>query len=100
MVKDNLPLYTIGIAAKLIDVCPATLRLWEKKKLIKPSRIGKERFYSKLDVMRLEKIRSLLHKKGLNIAGVKSLLESRSCWEIKGCSSKEKSACPVYKIYA
>jgi len=26
------PVYTIGIAAKMLNVCAATLRIWEKKK--------------------------------------------------------------------
>ncbi|MCM8830981.1 MAG: MerR family transcriptional regulator, partial [Candidatus Omnitrophica bacterium] len=28
------PVYTIGVVAKLLKVCPATLRIWEKKNLI------------------------------------------------------------------
>ena len=50
------PVYTIGIAAKLLKVCPATLRIWEKKGLIKPARIGKNRFYSKCDIDSMEYI--------------------------------------------
>ena len=29
---EAIPVYTIGIAAKLLGVCPATLRLWGEKK--------------------------------------------------------------------
>lgn len=98
-IDDRLPVYAIGVTARLLKCCPATLRLWEEKKLIKPTRIGKDRFYSKCDIIRLEKIKSLIRKKGLNIVGVRSLLDRQSCWEIKNCPDRQKTPCPVYKTY-
>ena len=93
---ETVPVYTIGIAAKFLGVCPATLRLWEKKGLIKPARIGKNRFYSKDDIDRLECIKYLLQKMRMNIAGVKEILETRFCWEAKDCSEKMRKNCSVY----
>ena len=93
------PIYTIGIAAKLLKVCPATLRIWERKGLIKPSRMGKNRFYSRCDMDRLEYIQELLQKKRVNIEGVKNLLETTRCWEVKKCRPKEREVCPVYLRY-
>lgn len=90
------PLYTIGITAGMLKVCTATLRIWERKNLIKPSRIGKNRFYSKCDINRLEYIKGLLRKKRINIEGVKSILESERCWDIKQCKTEIRKACPVY----
>lgn len=90
------PLYTIGITAKLIKVCPATLRIWETKGLIKPARLGKNRFYSKYDIDRLEKIKDMIRKNRINIQGVKKILSTTACWEIKSCREREKKACPVY----
>ena len=89
------PVYTIGIVAKMLKVCPATLRIWERKKLIKPSRISKNRFYSKWELDRLEYIKELL-RKGINIKGVKSILDTTNCWEIKKCKPKERKSCSVY----
>ena len=54
------PVYTISIAAKFLKVCPDTLRIWERKGLIKPARLGKNRFYSKCDIERLEYIKGLI----------------------------------------
>ena len=93
---EAIPVYTIGIAAKLLDVCPATLRLWEKKGIIKPARIGKNRFYSKCDMDRLERIKHLLRKMRMNIAGVKEVLDVRFCWEARNCSEKMRKNCLIY----
>jgi len=90
------PVYTIGIAAKFIKVCPATLRIWERKGLIRPTRLGKNRFYSRCDIDRLEYIKDLIQKKRINIEGVKNILSATLCWELKKCNPKEKDVCPVY----
>ncbi len=93
------PVYTIGIAAKFLKVCPATLRIWERKGLIKPARLSKNRFYSQCDIERLEDIKNLIQKKRINIEGVKNILSSTKCWEIKKCRPGEKEVCPVYLKY-
>ena len=93
------PIYAIGIVAKKLKVCPATLRIWEKKKLIKPKRLGKNRFYSPCDLDRLEYIKELLQKKHINIEGVKNILDTTHCWDIKNCKTEEREACPVYIKY-
>lgn len=92
----NEPVYTIGIAAKLLHVCPATLRIWESRGLIKPVRLGKNRFYSKCDMDKMQYIKELLQKKGINIEGVKNILKTAKCWEIKKCAGKIRESCPVY----
>ncbi|HBL16965.1 MAG: hypothetical protein A2X36_00525 [Elusimicrobia bacterium GWA2_69_24] len=93
------PVYTIGTAARLLDVCAATLRIWEKKQLLTPVRLGKNRFYSRRDMERLEMIKHLLQKKRLNIEGVKAVLDMDHCWEIRQCSAEDRDVCPVY-LYA
>lgn len=93
------PVYTIGIVAKMLSVCPATLRIWERKGLIKPTRLGKNRFYSRCDLDRLEYIKELLQKKHVNIEGVRIVLSTTRCWEVKKCKPKERESCPVYLKY-
>lgn len=95
----NEPLYTIGIVARLLGVCCATLRLWEKKGLISPSRIGKNRFYSECDLNQLNRVKNLLRKEHINIAGVRNILGDSACWEIKKCPEEERRACKVYARY-
>ena len=93
------PVYTIGIVAKSLKVCPATLRIWERKGLIKPTRLGKNRFYSKCDMDRLGYIKELIQRKRINIEGVKSMLSTTRCWEVKKCKAKERKTCKVYRKY-
>ena len=93
---EMVPVYTIGIAAKLLAVCRATLRIWEEKGIIKPARIGGKRFYSKRDIDRLERIKYLLQKVRMNVAGVKEVLDTKSCWEVKDCDEKVRTSCKVY----
>lgn len=99
--KENYrePVYTIGITAGMLKVCSATLRIWEKKGLIKPHRLGKNRFYSRCDVDRLEHIKKLIQKKRINIQGVKNILSTAKCWEIKKCKAQDRESCPVYLTY-
>lgn len=91
----NRPLFTIGIVADIIGVTQTTLRIWEKKGLIIPQRLGKNRYYSYCDLDRLKEIRHFLQVKKMNIAGVRNVLERERCWEIKNCGSL-KDDCPVY----
>lgn len=91
----NQPLFAIGIVAGMIGVTQTTLRIWEKKGLIKPRRLGKNRYYSYCDLDRLKTIRHLLQESRMNIVGVKSVLNREECWKIKKCGDL-KDTCQVY----
>ncbi|MHB0911922.1 MAG: heat shock protein transcriptional repressor HspR [Armatimonadota bacterium] len=68
---EHEPVYMISIAAKLCDMHPQTLRLYERVGLIKPKRISsKNRMYSDADIERLRQIQRLTHDLGVNLAGV------------------------------
>jgi len=74
--KDSAePLYVISVAAKLVDVHPQTLRLYERLGLIKPARTENNiRLYSDEDIGRLLQIQRLTSV-GLNLAGVDMVLD-------------------------
>jgi MerR family transcriptional regulator/heat shock protein HspR len=91
------PVYTIGIVAKKLDVSQATLRIWERKALIRPARLGKNRFYSQWNLDRLKKIKQLLQQEHINIEGVKRVLASMYCWDIKKCKPAVRKACSVFR---
>lgn len=92
-------LFTTGETAKLLKVCPATLRIWERKGLIKARRLGKNRLYFASDIELLETIKELIRKSGLNIEGVRALLNVPKCWDVKKCSPRMRSSCAYYITY-
>lgn len=72
------PLYVISVAAELVDMHPQTLRLYERKGLIEPSRsAGKTRLYSQRNVEQLREIRRLTQELGINLAGVEEIIRLR-----------------------
>ncbi len=73
--RDNLPVYVISIAADLTGTHPRTLRIYEEKGLVQPARRNNNRLYSDQDLDRVRLIRRLTQEMGLNLAGVKMLLE-------------------------
>ena len=75
--KDK-PLYVISVAAELVDMPPQTLRLYERKGLIEPSRsAGKTRLYSQRNIEQLREIRRLTQELGVNLAGVEEIIKLR-----------------------
>ncbi|ANE42947.1 heat shock protein transcriptional repressor HspR, fused homodimer type [Deinococcus puniceus] len=72
------PVYVISIAAELVDMHPQTLRLYERKQLIRPGRSsGKTRLYSERDIDHLREIRRLTQELGVNLAGVEEIMRLR-----------------------
>ena len=77
-VDHDRPLYVISVAAELVDMHPQTLRLYERKGLIEPSRSsGKTRLYSQRDITHLREIRRLTQELGVNLAGVEEIIRLR-----------------------
>jgi len=77
MSKDR-PVYVISVAAELVDMHPQTLRLYERKGLIRPKRsAGKTRLYSERDIEHLREIRRLTQELGVNLAGVEEIMRLR-----------------------
>lgn len=67
--------FAISVAAELAGLHPQTLRIYEREGLIEPNRsVGGTRLYSNTDVERLREIATLTGS-GLNIAGVRLVLE-------------------------
>lgn len=72
---SDRPLYMISVAAELTGMHPQTLRIYERKELIKPKRSsGNTRLYSDSDIEQLRFIQQLTSE-GINLAGVMRILE-------------------------
>lgn len=68
-------IYIISVAAELAGVHPQTLRVYERKGLVLPSRTqGNTRRYSQNDIARLKRIQELTNE-GINLAGVLKVME-------------------------
>jgi len=75
--RKDQAVYVISVAAELAGVHPQTLRIYERRGLIEPYRTpGGTRRYSQDDIERLALIQSLTDQ-GLNLEGVKQVLELR-----------------------
>lgn len=69
-------MYIISVAAELAGVHPQTLRIYERKGLLRPARTaGNTRRYSDRDIERLQMIQRLTQEEGVNLAGVRLFLE-------------------------
>lgn len=90
---DDLAVYSIGVASKILDVHPRTLRIYEAEGLISPQRSGGKRIFSKNDLVRIECLRNLIHEENLSIPGIKKLLEFTPCWKLKDCPHEKRHIC-------
>jgi MerR family transcriptional regulator/heat shock protein HspR len=71
------PLFMISVVARMLDVHPQTLRLYEREGLITPHRTKRARLYSLEDVEKLAMILRLTRELGVNRSGVEIILRLR-----------------------
>jgi MerR family transcriptional regulator/heat shock protein HspR len=72
--EQSCGVYIMRVAAMLTEMHPQTLRKYERAGLLEPSRTKRLRMYSEADINRLKTIKHLVDDIGLNIAGVKIVL--------------------------
>jgi MerR family transcriptional regulator/heat shock protein HspR len=73
---DDRPVYVISVAAELAGMHPQTLRAYDRQGLVTPGRaVGRGRRYSERDVALLREVQRLSQDEGVNLAGVKRILE-------------------------
>jgi MerR family transcriptional regulator, heat shock protein HspR len=76
--EQDRGVYVISVAAELAGVHPQTLRMYERKGLIRPKRTsGNSRLYSQSDVDWVRQIQRLTQDEGVNLAGVRMIMELR-----------------------
>jgi MerR family transcriptional regulator/heat shock protein HspR len=81
---------TISVAAKLLNIHPRTIMLYERTKLFSPHRTTTQRrMFSANDLDELQFIKYLTHRKGINLQGVKILLEALSQAESRGVDLRQ-----------
>jgi MerR family transcriptional regulator/heat shock protein HspR len=73
--QHSEPVYVISVAAKLLEMHPQTLRMYERLGLMRPARTRNNiRLYSDEDIERCRQIQRLT-RVGLNLAGVEMVLD-------------------------
>jgi len=74
-VRKDTELLTIGQVAKKLGIHEQTIRNYERKGLIRPQRTEKQtRYFTKEDMTGIIVIITLTQELGLNLAGVKTVL--------------------------
>src|SRR5947199_3892957 len=75
-VADDAPVFVISVAATLAGMHPQTLRQYDRLGLVRPGRTaGRGRRYSARDVAVLREVQRLSQEEGVNLAGIKRILE-------------------------
>ncbi len=70
--KKNKDHYLIGEAAKQVGIHDQTIRMYERKNLLKPHRTANNtRIFTSDDITRINTIITLTQEVGLNLSGVK-----------------------------
>ena len=74
--SDDTPVYVISVAAQLSGLHPQTLRAYDRLGLVSPGRAaGRGRRYSLRDILILREVQRLSQEEGINLSGIKQILE-------------------------
>jgi MerR family transcriptional regulator, heat shock protein HspR len=75
-VADDAPVFVISVAAQLAGMHAQTLRQYDRLGLVSPGRtVGGGRRYSARDVALLREVQRLSQEEGVNLAGIKRIIE-------------------------
>lgn len=76
VVDRDAPIFVISVAAQLAGMHPQTLRTYDRMGLVSPRRTaGRGRRYSPRDVAKLRLIQRLSQDEGINLQGIRRILE-------------------------
>jgi MerR family transcriptional regulator, heat shock protein HspR len=76
---EDAPVFVISVAAQLAGMHAQTLRQYDRLGLVSPGRtVGGGRRYSARDVALLREVQRLSHDDGINLAGIKRIIELES----------------------
>ncbi|MDH4317651.1 MAG: MerR family transcriptional regulator [Desulfobulbaceae bacterium] len=98
MIDEKKAIFTIGVAAQMLDVHPRTLRIYEQEGLVKPLRKGKWRYFTMNNIRWIECLREMIHVHGISIPAIKKLLQFTPCWNISDCSKEKRENCSICNV--
>ena len=75
-INPEAPLYVISVVTEIVHIPIWTLRKLDDLGVVCPMRIGKKtRCYSHVQVQKLSYVKHLMEERGVNISGIKVILE-------------------------
>lgn len=78
-VPEDAPVFVISVAAELAGMHAQTLRQYDRLGLVTPGRTsGGGRRYSSRDIVLLREVQRLSQEDGLNLAGIKRIIDLES----------------------
>ena len=90
-VSDD-PVYVISVAAKLVGMPAWTLRVLDEQAIVSPKRTDKNRrLYSDSDLSKLVRVRSLTEELGVNMNGVRIILQLEEQNKINETDQQQQS---------
>lgn len=76
---DKREVFVISVAAEITGMHAQTLRTYDRIGLVSPERTrGGGRRYSREDIDQLREIQRLSHEEGVNLAGIKTIIEQQN----------------------
>ena len=76
-INDEEPVYTIEVVCLIIGLPYWTLRHFLKEGIVRPKKVGKKKMlFCMNDLRRIEYAKHLMEEKGININGIKFILEN------------------------
>ncbi|MGH3908717.1 MAG: heat shock protein transcriptional repressor HspR [Pseudonocardiaceae bacterium] len=74
--NEDTPVFVISVAAQLAGLHAQTLRSYDRMGLVSPGRSpGGGRRYSARDIALLQEVQRLSHEHGVNLAGIKRIID-------------------------
>ncbi|MDI3315980.1 MAG: helix-turn-helix domain-containing protein [Mycobacterium sp.] len=91
--KDDSRTFLISVAAELAGMHAQTLRTYDRLGLVRPRRSsGGGRRYSQRDIELLREVQRLSQDEGVNLAGIKRIIELTNQVELLQAQIKEMAA--------
>lgn len=103
---ETAAIYVISIAAELAGMHPQTLRQYDRLGIVIPQRTrGRGRRYSARDVDNLREVQRLSQDEGINLAGIRRIIElerqlERAAVELERLRAQVRSAARVFAATA
>lgn len=94
LLERNKPVFTLSVASQLSEIPAHSIRQYIDMGLLIPfKRESGRNLFSQNDISRLRSIQELIHKHGLNFAGIRTLMGTIPCWAIRKCAESDRKSC-------